>query len=316
MKPLFLYLLGALCLGGAAPQERNDGKDIRPVPFGDFEHWTVRLIRESAIVGGKTVPVYAVDDRDTVCSNDPYVPRSSQWGTSNAFSDIMGVVKTSVNVRPVPHRDGQAAEMRTEMMEFKVLGTVKVTVLSAGAVYLGRMQDPVRNLDDAMACIDMGIPFSERPQALLFDYRATVRNSGTVSRISGRKRKEFEGRDPAIVLVLLQRRREEDGQIFAERVATAELQITESCGWQYGTVLPLVYGKPRHPEDLSGYARLDCGFHAVNSRGESVRIQETGWADSGTEPTHLILYFASGSLGVFTGELGNSLCIDNIAFRY
>lgn len=274
------------------------------------------MIRESGIVGRKTVPVYAVDNRDTVRAGESYLRGDSPWGTSNAYSDIMGVVKTNVNVRPVPHGNGTAAEMRTEMMEFKVLGTVKVTVLSAGAVYLGKLEDPVRNLDDAMACIDMGIPFTEKPQALVFDYRATVRNSGTVSRLSGMKRKEFEGRDPAIVLVQLQHRREENGRIYAERVATAELRIQESCEWQNGTELPLIYGKPEHPEDLSEYARLDCGFHAVNSRGESVRIQETGWADPGTEPTHLILYFASGSLGVFTGELGNSLCIDNVAFRY
>lgn len=297
------------------------------IPFGDFEQWTIRRIKESAIVGKDSVTVYEIDRNQTIYGNIPYSNTDSPWATSNAFAKVMGVVKTNVNVRPAPHitraensstgNSGEkCAEMRTEIMSFKVLGMAKVEVLTAGAIYLGKLKEPINSMDNAIKSVNIGIPFTKRPKYLVFDYKATIRNSGTVSRSTMTKRTDMPGRDKAIVTVQLQKRTEKDGKIYAERVATGELLIGGSCDWRHGAKLKLTYGKPENEEALSQFSRLNSFFYAENSSGESVPIQETGWADPDTAPTHLIIYFASGYLGPFTGEIGNSLSVDNVMLEY
>lgn len=297
------------------------------IPFGDFEQWTIRRIKESAIVGKDSVTVYEIDRNKTIYGNIPYSNTDSPWATSNAFAKVMGVVKTNVNVRPAPHitraensstgNSGEkCAEMRTEIMSFKVLGMAKVEVLTAGAIYLGKLKEPINSMDNAIKSVNIGIPFTKRPKYLVFDYKATIRNSGTVSRSTMTKRTDMPGRDKAIATVQLQKRTEKDGKIYAERVATGELLIGGSCDWRHGAKLKLTYGKPENEEALSQFSRLNSFFYAENSSGESVPIQETGWADPNTAPTHLIIYFASGYLGPFTGEIGNSLSIDNVMLEY
>ena len=297
------------------------------IPFGDFEQWTIRRIKESAIVGKDSVTVYEIDRNQTIYGNIPYSNTDSPWATSNAFAKVMGVVKTNVNVRPAPHitraensstgnRGERCAEMRTEIMSFKILGMAKVEVLTAGAIYLGKLKEPINSMDNAIKSVNIGIPFTKRPKYLVFDYKATIRNSGTVSRSTMTKRTDMPGRDMAIATVQLQKRTEKDGKIYAERVATGELLIGGSCDWIHGAKLKLTYGKPENEEALSQFSRLNSFFYAENSSGESVPIQETGWADPDTAPTHLIIYFASGYLGPFTGEIGNSLSIDNVMLEY
>lgn len=297
------------------------------LPFGDFEQWTIRRIKESAIVGKDSVTVYEIDRNQTIYGNIPYSNTDSPWATSNAFAKVRGVVKTNVNVRPAPHitraensstgnRGERCAEMRTEIMSFKILGMAKVEVLTAGAIYLGKLKEPINSMDNAIKSVNIGIPFTKRPKYLVFDYKATIRNSGTVSRSTMTKRTDMPGRDRAIATVQLQKRTEKDGKIYAERVATGELLIGGSCDWIHGAKLKLTYGKPENEEALSQFSRLNSFFYAENSSGESVPIQETGWADPDTAPTHLIIYFASGYLGPFTGEIGNSLSIDNVMLEY
>lgn len=297
------------------------------IPFGDFEQWTIRRIKESAIVGKDSVTVYEIDRNQTIYGNIPYSNTDSPWATSNAFAKVMGVVKTNVNVRPAPHitraensstgNSGErCAEMRTEIMSFKVLGMAKVEVLTAGAIYLGKLKEPINSMDNAIKSVNIGIPFTKRPKYLVFDYKATIRNSGTVSRSTMTKRTDMPGRDKAIATVQLQKRTEKDGKIYAERVATGEMLIGGSCDWRHGAKLKLTYGKLENEEALSQFSRLNSFFYAENSSGESVPIQETGWADPDTAPTHLIIYFASGYLGPFTGEIGNSLSIDNVMLEY
>ena len=130
------------------------------------------------------------------------------------------------------------------------------------------------------------------------------------------KRTDMPGKDKAIVTIQLQKRTETGGKIYAERVATGEMLIDSSCDWKHGVKLKLEYGRPSDENALSQFSRLNSFFYAENSSGKSVPVQETGWADPGTAPTHLIIYFASGYLGPFTGEIGNSLSIDNIMLEY
>lgn len=226
------------------------------VPFGDFEQWKQRRIKESAIVGKDSVTVYEIGKEQVIHGNIPYINKDSPWATSNAFAKVMGIVKTNVNVRPAPHdtpaknsstgKEGdRCAEMKTEIMSFKVLGMANVNVLTAGAIYLGKLKEPINSMDNAIGSVNIGIPFTKMPKYLVFDYKATIRNSGTVSKSTGMKRTDMPGKDKAIVTIQLQKRMETDGKIYAERVATGEMLIDSSCDWKHGVKLKLEYGRRR-----------------------------------------------------------------------
>ena len=53
-------------------------------------------------------------------------------------------------------------------------------------------------------------------------------------------------------------------------------------------------------------------YHAINSRGQNVIIQEDGWADSDAEPTHMIIVIISSCGNAFYGGVGNTLWVDNV----
>ena len=56
--------------------------------------------------------------------------------------------------------------------------------------------------------------------------------------------------------------------------------------------------------------------YTVNSKGESVPIQEVAWGDENDVPTHLYLQFTSSHGGAYVGSPGNSLWIDNVKMVY
>ena len=84
------------------------------VPFGDFEHWTVRYVTESQIVGGQEKVLYVIGPTDTIRSNDPYKYKNTIWASSNALARMMGVVKVSNNVTPDDGPTGKYAKLATE----------------------------------------------------------------------------------------------------------------------------------------------------------------------------------------------------------
>lgn len=71
----------------------------KEIPFGNFENWVVRQIKESFVIGGKTVDVYAIAPSDTIKGAEPYRNAGgSPWASSNVMAKVAGVVKTSVTV--------------------------------------------------------------------------------------------------------------------------------------------------------------------------------------------------------------------------
>lgn len=289
---------------------------LEPVPYGDFENWLVREIKESAIVGGTLRPVYAVAESDTLQGNVPYESTSSPWASSNVYAHVFGVTKANNNVYPEPYEGGYCALLRTEKLDFKVMGMVRMKVLTAGAIYLGHIQEPVESMDATYAMVDLGIPFTKRPTCLVFDYAAKIGNSGRLQYCPGRKEEVYEGYDKAQIFVLLQRRWEENGHIYAERVATGELLIDQSTDWKKACRLELEYGQPADTHRLSESCRLNSLYYAATSQGKQVPIEEKAWADSGTAPTHLVIFIRSGYLGAYRGEAGNELRVDNLYLGY
>ena len=41
-------------------------QSVEPIPWGDFNRWTTRLIDESVVIGGKQKKIYAVGPEKTV----------------------------------------------------------------------------------------------------------------------------------------------------------------------------------------------------------------------------------------------------------
>ncbi len=56
--------------------------------------------------------------------------------------------------------------------------------------------------------------------------------------------------------------------------------------------------------------------HSLNSKGEMVPIQEIGWAEPGTTPTHIILRFSSGHGGAYIGTPDAKFWVDNVKLIY
>ena len=77
MKKIAGILLACLL---AAPGLHAQQDTLRPIPFGDFDQWLVRRIKESSVIGGRESLVYMIAPVDTLVGAQPYVNRSaSPW---------------------------------------------------------------------------------------------------------------------------------------------------------------------------------------------------------------------------------------------
>ena len=305
-------LLAALPLGA---------QRLEKVPFGDFEHWTVRHITESAIMGGEVKTLYVVGPDEVIDGTKIYDYKRTYWASSNAYARVAGVTKTSLSVWPEDGPSGKCARLVTVFASCKVAGLVNIQVLASGSLYWGKMLEPVTGVKDPYSFMDWGIPFTGRPSALVLDYKAVMPCSGMLTKGTTFSHKEFPGSDPCQVMFLLQNRWEdEDGRIHALRVGTGFLRVHRSTdGWVLKGRVPVHYGDIRSSAFYKSYMDLRGGaltLYAVNSRGKRVPILEEGWAPADTPVTHAVLHIAAGSQGAFVGELGNELWVDNVCLEY
>ena len=291
------------------------------VPFGDFEHWTVRHVKESAILGGDVKTLYVVGPDETIDGNKVYDYSRTIWASSNAYARVSGITKTSVTAEPDDGPTGRCARLSTRFADCKVAGLVEIKVLATGALYWGRMLEPVTGVKNPYAFMDWGIPFTKRPSALVLDVKAELPNTGVLVRGTTFSQKEFPGDDPCQIMLLLQQRWEdEDGNIHALRVGTGFRRIGKSTdGWTRSYRVPVVYGDARRDASYRDYMGLLQGsrtLYAVNSRGQRKPILEEGWAGADAPVTHAVLQITAGSRGAFTGALGNTLWVDNVRLEY
>lgn len=291
------------------------------VPFGDFEHWTVRHIKESAVLGGNAKTLYIPGPSEVIEGNRAYDYSRSVWASSNAYAKVSGIVKASLSVEPAEGPSGRCARLTTILDACRVAGIVNITVLATGSLYWGKMFEPISGTKNPFANMDWGIPFTKRPDALVLDYRAVLPATGQLTRASSFRQTKVPGEDPCQVVLILQRRWEDaDGNVHAERVGSAFYRITKSsAGWQKGLRIPVWYGDARRVSGYRSYMGLiqgDASLYTVNSRGEKVPILEERWADADAPVTHAILQISSGCGENFTGEVGNTLWVDNIRLEY
>lgn len=316
MKKIVFAMLALMC-AGMLHAERTE-----KVAYGDFEHWTVRYIKESGLIGGKTKTLYIPCKTDTLHENSGfrYGRHGSPWASANAYAKVAGIEKASMSVQPEKRGNGWCARLDCKVDGVTVLGCIDLKVFVAGTLYTGKLNEPVSKAgaNDPYSVVDMGIPFTKHPIALVLDYKAIVENSNeiTYAKATAHPKKQT-GHDEAEFYIYLQKRWEDaEGNIHALRVATAYERISQSVpNWQNNHRIPIRWGDISKQPGYKDYEGLNKhSFRTKNSQGKMVRIQEDGWSNE--EPTHMILMLTAGKYEAFVGHEGNVLWVDNVRLVY
>ncbi len=303
------------------PSIAQQGVKEELLKYGDMDHWVIRNIHESAIIGGKTKTLYEVGPDKTIEGNKAYTNLGgSPWGTSNVMAKVMGVVKTNCSVIRAKRDNGYCAKLTTHIESVRVLGLMNIKVLAAGSLYLGDMAEPVTGTKEGPKNLNWGIPFTGRPKALKFDYKVLVPGDRNRIKQTGFSSKSTVlGQDYAVAVFVLQKRSEDaNGNITAKRVGTMVVKYGKTTdGWVNGAPYKIHYGDITkmigYDAELMG---LRNGDYARNSKGKSVSVVETGWAKADECPTHMALQFASSHGGAYIGTPGNTLWVDNVKLVY
>ena len=302
-------LLGVVTTGYA--------QQIELLPYGNFDTWAVRFITESDFLGGKTKALYMIAPTDTVYGIQYTRCKNSPWSSGNALAQAMGITKVSVSVVPEKRENGYCCRMETRLDTIHA-GTIHMNALVTGSIYTGILADPVTlaHSSDPNSAINMGVPFTKRPKALVLDYKAVIKNGTIIKAAASRRVKKMEGKDAGQITLVLQYRWEEKGHIYAYRVGTATEYIrTSTNGWVNAHRVPVVYGELPQGADQPWSMLCDNRFKARNSKGKMVCIEEVGWR-SDLQPTHMIIQVSSGCQQPFTGCPGNTVWVDNIGLEY
>jgi len=294
------FLFGALFAGWVITflfVAHNVSAQNRVELLQDFETWTERAIRESKLIGGQTKTLYKI---------------GGPWSSSNAHARAFGIDKVSVSVRPEKRGEGYCCRMESTLETVSAIG-IDFKALATGSIYTGKMIDIVgmKQSSDPNSAIDMGMPFTGRPSALLIDYKALILDRPSVYAPAKTQVKEVKGRDKGHITVILQHRWEENGHVYAYRVGTAVHHIDKTTDWHNDFRIPILYG------DAGETAKeLSNNRHKThNSKGQMVCIEEVGFRED-MEPTHLVIQVSAGSMLPFTGCPGNIVWCDNIRLAY
>lgn len=289
--------------------------------YGRFDSWCVREIKESDIIGGSVKYLYEFygSPSDTLkTGKTPFsAPKDYLWRTNNVLAVVAGIVKTNNTVYPERRGDGYCARIETHIERVKALGVVNMDVTCQGALLVGALPEPIKDTKSPMAKVLYGVPFNGRPSALQLDFKADVGNE--VVRGTGfSKLKPMGYPDYAQITVILQKRWEdEEGRIHAKRVGTGIERIYEDVTqWRNGHKVTIRYGditsEPYYEEYMGLNNDPETAFHALNSRGENVVVEEEEWASPDEQPNHMMIHFISSCGNAFYGGVGNTLWVDNV----
>lgn len=307
-------LLMAVLTGGAYTLE--------PIKYGDFSQWVTRDITESKLLGGHNKTIYEIAPTAHVEGNKPYANTGgSPWATSNVYAKVSGVVKGSNTVSPFNRGGDTCAKLEAKMEEVKVLGLINMDVMVAGSIFLGRVFEPITSTKSPYSKMEMGVPYTKRPKALVFDYQVDMPAENTRTKATGfSSKKTLQGRDNAEVYIILQKRWEDsDGKLYAQRVGTGRERYSASVPWTKGHAVPIHYGditKESFYKPWMGLINGEKAYYARNSKGQMVPVEEVGWAPADAQPTHILMMASSTCGEAFIGTEGLTLYIDNIALGF
>ena len=299
------------------------GSAQEQLKYSDFDSWITRDIKESKIIGGETKTLYEIAPSKKWNGKHPYVNQGgSPWATSNVMAKVAGIVKTNASVFRDTHGSGSCAKLVTHVVGVKVLGVVNIHVMAAGSVYLGEMVEPITSSSNPMSKLNYGIPFTQKPKAVKFDYKVKLSGKPDRVRQTGFSVvKTIAGADMPMVVCLLQTRWEdENGNIFARRIGTLVQRFNKNTDWVNGAVFDIHYGDITHEPFYKSYMHLfnssDDQKYAMNSKGKMVPVQEVEWGSADETPTHLCLQFASSYGGAYIGAEGTTFWVDNVKLVY
>lgn len=303
------------------PQNANALR-LEKIKYGDMQQWVQRDITESKVLGGKKKVIWEIGPTSHIVGNKAYNNAGgSPWATSNVYAKVSGVVKGSNSVSPATVGGQKMACCEALMEHVKVLGLLDMDVMVAGSLFLGKLHEPVSSTKAPFAKMEMGMPYTKRPVALVFDYKVDMPATNTRIKSTGMsKKKTLPGRDQAEVYVLLQKRWEdENGNIYAHRVGTGRERYNKSVGLTKGHQLKINYGDITKKPFYKSYMGLLDGqkaYYAKNSKGKMVPVHEIGWASADETPTHVLMMASSSCGEPYVGTEGIKLYIDNICFGF
>lgn len=313
-----LYLTFLLFASSAHSQSLR----LEPIKYANFSSWITRDITESKVLGGKHKTVYEIAPQEHIVGNKAYRNKGgSPWATSNVYAKVSGIVKASNSVSPVKVNGNTMACCRTLMEEVKVLGVINMDVMVAGSIFLGEVFEPISNTKSPFSKMEMGIPYTKRPRALVYDLKVDMPKANTRVRATGlSSKKTLPGRDNAEVYVILQKRWETaDGKLYAKRVGTGRERYSKSVPLTKGHRLDIHYGDITGKSFYKPWMGLLSGkkaYYARNSKGKMVPVEEVGWGAPDDAPTHVLMMASSSCGEPFIGTEGIALYIDNIAFGF
>ena len=257
-KIVFSLAIALASLSGLPVQGQ---KKVVPLKYGNMDHWVIRNIKESAIIGGNQKTIYAVGPNMTLNGNTPYTNKGgSPWGSSNVLAHVSGIYKTNNSVYRDKRGNGYCAKLETHIEKVKVLGLINIKVLAAGSLFLGDVREPITSTKDGPKAINWGIPFTARPKAVQFDYKTYMPQSANRIKQNGFSgASTVAGRDYAIAVLYLQKRHEDArGNITAKRVGTMVVKYGKSTnGWVNDATYTIHYGDIRH---MAGYDAATMGL--------------------------------------------------------
>ncbi len=319
MRKLNLLILSLLFLISGT---QASALTLEKIKYGDFSNWVTRHISESSAIGGKKKTIYAIGPTTTINGNKAYSNMGgSPWATSNVYAKVMGISKATNSVEPAVVNGNKMAKLTTKIEEVKVLKMIDMEVMVTGTLFLGKVREPISSTSSPYSKMEMGMPYTKRPKALVYDLKVDMPNVNTRIKASGTgAKKTLQGRDQAEVYVILQKRWEDaKGNIHALRVGTGRERFNKSIPLTKGHQLTIHYGDITGQSFYKSYMGLLNGkkaYYAYNSKGKLVPVQEEGWAPANATPTH-VLVMASTTCGeAFVGTVGITMYVDNFAFGF
>ncbi|MBS2100800.1 PCMD domain-containing protein [Carboxylicivirga linearis] len=320
MKYLAVITFLLACVFSSSAQQKEasfiqDGQII----YSDMDSWYSRKVKESVLIGGNEVVYYEPGPGD-YSNIDKQLPALTPWSSSNVYAEI-GVSAANQSVFRERRGDGYCARLETRLKKVVVLGVVNVKAIASGSIFLGQMEDPVTQADNARLNTFMGIEFTRAPSALVFDYKSLI-GKKRLKATGGFKVRDVDGPDMAEAYALLQNRTEDaTGNLIVKRVGTAWQRFDQSqSSWVNAYQMPIIYGDATKSPNYQSYMNLiseSDPYYALNSKGEVKKYAESGWTDNKEEVTHMIIVFsASYQGGSFLGSPESKLWIDNIRLKY
>ncbi len=314
MKKIVLFWAWILCASTLFAERR-----VEYLPYGNMDTWTVRHIKESGLLGGATKVLHAVGPNDTIRENKAYEPvAGNPWACSETYAKV--IVEAGAGGAVIPERrgNGYCCRLENKMTHVKI-GDIYAVV--TGAIFLGKKYEPVGLIGKYRphTVIDVGIPFTKQPVALMLDYKAVISDSCYITSTARDKPVRVDGEhDCGEIYIYLQHRWEdpETGEIYARRVGTACERVCETIPeWVNNHEIPVRYGNITTDPNFKPYEAIGYTMMMTrNSKGKMVQIQEVGY--SLDKPTHIVLMIASGCSGAFRAHEGNKLWVDNIRLVY